>query len=248
MEIVNPLVESYIDNLQRHRHPVYREMERRAKRSGFPIIGPQVGALLAVLTRLGSARRILELGSGFGYSALWFAEALPEEGSVICTDFSSQHKAEAEQYFRRAGQQKKLRFMVGEALQILEELEAPFDIILNDIDKQDYPRTLPLVLPRLRSNGLFITDNTLWYGSVIQEDPSSASTLGVRRFNAASSHPGWSHRGSETLISAAWRSFQSLARQSQYRPGQRNSATAVFPCNHSAAAPVWCLRCSASGQ
>jgi caffeoyl-CoA O-methyltransferase len=183
MEIVNPLVESYIDNLQRHRHPVYREMERRAERSGFPIIGPQVGALLAVLTRLGSARRILELGSGFGYSALWFAEALPEEGSVICTDFSSQHKAEAEQYFRRAGQQKKLRFMVGEALQILEELEAPFDIILNDIDKQDYPRTLPLVLPRLRSNGLFITDNTLWYGSVIQEDPSSASTLGVRRFN-----------------------------------------------------------------
>jgi caffeoyl-CoA O-methyltransferase len=183
MEIVNPLVEEYIDRLQNHRSEVFRQMEQRARQSGFPIIGPQVGALLALLVRLSDARSILELGSGFGYSALWFAEALPEEGTVTCTDHSSAHKNQAEQYFRQAGQSGKLRFLVGDSLGILEQLPGTYDIILNDIDKQDYPRTLSLVLPHLRRNGLFITDNTLWSGSVVREGSTSASTRAVQRFN-----------------------------------------------------------------
>jgi caffeoyl-CoA O-methyltransferase len=183
MDIVNPAIEGYIDQLQDARAPVFREMERRAGELGFPIVGPQVGALLSILTRISGARTVLELGSGFGYSALWFAEALPEGGTVTCTDFSSEHEAQCREYFRRAGQAHKLRFLVGESLQLIRDLPGPFDVILNDIDKQDYPQSLPLVLPRLRRNGLFITDNTLWGGRVVRDGSSSASTLGVRRFN-----------------------------------------------------------------
>jgi predicted O-methyltransferase YrrM len=183
MDIVNPLVEDYIDRLQDHRSAVFRQMEQRARQIGFPIVGPHVGALLALLVRLSGARSILELGSGFGYSAVWFAEGLPEEGTVICTDRSSAHKNQAERYFRQAGHSGKLRFLVGDSLRIIEELPGPFDIILNDIDKQDYPRTLSPVLPRLRRNGLFVADNTLWGGSVLRDGSASASSRAVRRFN-----------------------------------------------------------------
>ena len=183
MEIVNPLVEQYIDRLQQGRGEVIREMEKKAAAEGFPIVGPQVGAVLALLTRLSGARSVLELGSGFGYSALWFAGALPGDGIVICTDFSPEHRRQAEGYFGRAGLSGRLRFIVGESLRILEGLPGPFDIVLNDIDKQDYPQTPALVLPRLRKNGLFITDNTLWNGSVVGNGGDSASTRGVRRFN-----------------------------------------------------------------
>ncbi len=183
MDIVNPEIEGYLSRLDGERSPVLLEMEERARNAGFPIVGPQVGRLLAVLARAAGARSVLELGSGFGYSALWFARALPEEGTVLCTDTSERHEQEAREYFRRSGLEHKLRFAVGDALEILEAQRGPFDIILNDIDKQDYPRVVELVLPRLRRGGLFITDNTLWGATVLEEHTSSVSTAGVRRFN-----------------------------------------------------------------
>ena len=92
--------------------------------------------------------------------------------------------------FNANGSGEKIRFHVGSALKILEELEGSFDIVFNDIDKEDYPATVDKVLPRLVPGGLYITDNALWYGKVLQDPPHDAATQGVVAFNRRlASHP-----------------------------------------------------------
>jgi len=159
-------------------------MEEYAKERDFPIIGPLVGNFLMQYAVLSRANRILELGSGFGYSALWFAKANPEE--IICTDSSEEKKNMALDFFKRSGT-KKIKFIVGDALEILDQLKGDFDIIFCDIDKEAYPLAFQQSIPRLRKGGLLLTDNTLWYGRVLELKPDRSSTEGVKEYNRLAS-------------------------------------------------------------
>jgi caffeoyl-CoA O-methyltransferase len=181
--IVSSKIEQYLQSLREEPEAVRGEMERLAEQRGFPIVGPEVGRLLALLARLSGARRILELGSGFGYSAWWFAGALAEGGIVVCTDISPEHRELALAFLGRAGLADRVRFEVGDSLEILESLDGSFDLIFNDIDKEDYPKSLERVIQRLAPGGLFVTDNTLWYGKVAEADANDATTRAVREFN-----------------------------------------------------------------
>jgi len=163
------------------RDAVLQRMEKLALERDFPFIGPLVGHLLELLTRAIGAKRVLELGSGFGYSALHFARALPEDGLVVCTDGDSKNALAAEGFFREAGMLSKLEFHVGEALAEMEKMSGLYDIILMDVNKEDYPGTFRRSWPRLRVGGLFIADNLLWHGRVLMKD-NDASTRGVREF------------------------------------------------------------------
>ena len=180
MHINHPKIGAYLERLAATRDPVLREMEAIARRRGFPIIGPHVGALLCQLAMISGARRILEMGSGYGYSASWFARGLARGGRIICSDGSEENAQAARYFFRRQGIAGRIQYIVGDALEILGGLRGTFDIILNDVDKEDYPRVLPKVLPRLRRGGILVTDNMLWNGWVVQGD-RSASTRGVAR-------------------------------------------------------------------
>ena len=100
------------------------------------------------------------------YSGLWFARALPQNGEIIMTDFNDQYKAQAEENFNKANQDISINFMVGDALKLMDEIKGPFDIIFNDVDKEFYPQIIEPAYSLLRQGGLFITDNTLWYGKV----------------------------------------------------------------------------------
>lgn len=179
--IVNPDIESYLKDLFPPRDPILEEMERHGEETGFPIVGPLVGRLLWQLAAAVGARRVFELGSGFGYSALWFARAVGEGGEVVFTDLSGDNAALARDYFHRAGLAQRIRIVCGDALEALDREEGPFDVIFNDVDKEFYPRTVKRACDKLRSGGLFITDNALWYGRVLTRDPSE-STAGVREF------------------------------------------------------------------
>jgi caffeoyl-CoA O-methyltransferase len=183
--IVDPHVESYIASLDGQADPVLAAMETLAARKSFPIIGRHAGSFLALLARCIGARRVLELGSGFGYSALWFARSLPADGTIACTDLSRDNRDLAMNFFHTAGMEKRITFHVGDALVFARTQKGPFDIILNDIDKESYPASVDVAVPLLRSGGLFITDNTLWSGKVADESVTDTATRAIRLFNQA---------------------------------------------------------------
>jgi predicted O-methyltransferase YrrM len=160
-------------------------MEERAEKEDFPIIGPDVGHFLYLLTRSMEARKVLELGSGFGYSALFFGRALPAEGTVVCTDMFPGNKTDTEKAFREMEIPCELRFYLGDALDTARSLEETFDIVFNDIDKEDYVNSIDAAWERLRPGGLFITDNVLWYGIVTNPETDDKTARSVRQFNDA---------------------------------------------------------------
>src|ERR671911_1546474 len=140
MDIVDPRIERYMeDRLRRFDEPVLLEMEAYAEEMGFPIVGRNVGVTLEVLARSAGAARIMELGSGFGYSAYWHARAVGPVGEVHLTDGDPENEIKAAGYLKRAGLADRVRFHVGDAITELDLLDDEFDVIFNDIDKDGYP-------------------------------------------------------------------------------------------------------------
>jgi predicted O-methyltransferase YrrM len=179
VNIVDPRIESYLERVTPARPAIVEEMERLAAQRHFPIVGPLVGRLLYVLARSLGARRVLECGSGFGYSAWWFARALPDDGQVILTETSAENCALARDFLGRDGLLAKTTIHTANALDVIERVEGEFDIVFCDIDKHDYPRVYPFLSTRLRRGGLFICDNMLWFGKVAGPDEDD-DTRGVR--------------------------------------------------------------------
>lgn len=164
-------IHKYLEESIPTRPQILREMESYAKENQFPIVGPLVGRYLYQMAILIKAKKIFELGSGFGYSAIWFSLAARGKGQIILTDNKKEYKRLALDYFKKAGLESQFDFKVGDALNTLKKFDGPFDIIFNDVDKLDYPRTIDLVAPRLKKGGLFITDNLLWSGKVMDKSP-----------------------------------------------------------------------------
>jgi len=192
-EIVSRRVEEYLRDLYEDGDPVRREMEELARHRHFPIVGPLVGRHLQVLARAISARRVFELGSGYGYSALHFARAVGAGGSVHCTDLSAENEALARDFLGRAGVWDRVTYHREDAVTALARVGGSWDVVYNDVDKEGYPETVDAAYARLRPGGLFITDNVLWSGRVLAgEDDGSAATRGVREFTRLLfAHPGF---------------------------------------------------------
>jgi predicted O-methyltransferase YrrM len=191
--IVNPRIEEYLRRLYDDGDPVRREMEVLARERRFPIVGPLVGRHLVVLARAIGARRVFELGSGYGYSALHFARAVGVGGEVHCTELAEENVRLAEGFLRRAGVWDRVRYHQEEATAALKRVGGTWDIVYNDIDKDGYPPTVELAFEHLRPGGLFITDNVLWSGRVLDgEDDGTPATRGVRDFTRRLlAHPGF---------------------------------------------------------
>lgn len=170
-------------------------MEELASKESIPIVGPQVGKFLYQLAIMINAKRVFELGSAFGYSAYWFAKAVGNDGEVHFTDLSKDNIALAHDFIARMGYQDIIKVHMGDGSSILEETKGEFDIIFNDIEKEDYPMVIDKAYSKLRAGGLFLTDNVLWYGRVVTGDTSPA-TEGVREFTERII----SHKGFYTTI------------------------------------------------
>jgi predicted O-methyltransferase YrrM len=165
------------------RHEVLTEMEDFASVHDVPIVGPAVARVLEQLALMINAKTVFELGSAIGYSTIWWAQAVGEKGRVIYTDGDPKNAERARRYFDRAGVSSRIKLHTGDALEVLSEQKQQYDIIFNDVDKEDYPRVLRLVPPRLRTGGLFITDNVLWSGQVAQNNPTDPRTKAILEFN-----------------------------------------------------------------
>jgi predicted O-methyltransferase YrrM len=172
MDIVDPRIEAYMeDRLRRFDEPVLLEMEALAEERGFPIVGRNVGVTLEVLARSVGAKRIMELGSGFGYSAYWHARAAGPGGEVHLTDGDPENATKADDFLERAGLSDRVRIHVGDAVTEMERLDGEFDVVFCDIDKDGYPAAWRAASERIRRGGLYVCDNVLWYGRVAAEDP-----------------------------------------------------------------------------
>ena len=187
-------IADYLNQLVPERPEGLAAMEERAARDGFPIIGPAAGQFAYVVARLMGARRIFELGSGFGYSTAWFARAVIANGGgeVHHVVWDEALSAEARDRLGGMGLGEVVRFHVGEAVAALQEAEGPFDLIFNDIDKQGYPDSLPVMAAKLRPGGAILIDNMLWSGRILDPADRSPATEGVREFTRRiGSDPGW---------------------------------------------------------
>lgn len=189
MDIVNPRIEDYLRGLFEEEHPVAAEMEALAEERDFPIVGRLVGITLEVLARAVGARRVFEMGSGYGYSAYWFSRATGPGGEVHMTEGDPENQRRALEYLERAGLADRVTSHVGNALEIIDEVPGEFDVVFCDIDKGDYPEAWAKARERIRVGGLYLCDNVLWSGRVAQDEVTDDVAPGwtdrVREHNRA---------------------------------------------------------------
>src|SRR5436189_4471519 len=194
MNLLSRRVAAYLDELVPPRPARLAELEVEARRTGFPIIGPATGHLCYLLTRLSNARQVFEMGSGFGYSTAWFARAVKENGggTVYHVVWDEALSRRARTHLRTLGFDGVVEYHVGEAVQTLRQTAGTFDLIFNDIDKEGYPASLPVVTEKLRPGGVLIVDNMFWHGQIFDAKAQTEETEGVRRLTTLiTSDPGW---------------------------------------------------------
>lgn len=165
-------VERYLTELAgvEHGDAVLAEMEEYASAHGFPIVGRATGRFLELAARSVGARRVMELGSGYGYSAYWFARAVGESGEVVCTDGDAGNAERAQRYLTQAGVWSRIRYRVGDALAGFAEETGDFDVVYCDVDKDGYPDCWRAARDRIRVGGLWLCDNVLWSGRVAGDE------------------------------------------------------------------------------
>jgi predicted O-methyltransferase YrrM len=140
---------------------VLREMQRHAESEDFPIVGPAVGGWLAFFVRMVDASRVFEFGSGFGYSAYWFALALESEDEVVLTEVDGQELDLAEEFFEEGGVADRAVFEAGDAIEIIESYEGPFDVALIDNEKSRYIDAFEAVREKVAPSGVVLADNAM---------------------------------------------------------------------------------------
>lgn len=184
--IVPQKIEEYCLHHTTVRDKLLREIESHTQRhcaDAQMLIGPHEGALLAMLVRLTGARRVLEIGTFTGYSALCMAEALPAKGKITTCELKPEHADIARSFFDRSPHGHKIRLHLGPALETLASLpsSANFDFVFLDADKENYVNYYEAVLPRLRTGGVIVADNVLWSGRVLA--PKKKTDRAVAAFN-----------------------------------------------------------------
>jgi caffeoyl-CoA O-methyltransferase len=141
-----------------------RRMHDHAEELDFPHVGPEVGGTLRLLARMVDAERIFEFGSGFGYSAYWFAGALPEGGEIVLTEFDEDELAEAREFMTEGGYDHLAHYEHGDALDAIERYDGPFDVVLVDHQKHRYVDAFQAVRDQLPVGSVVVADNAIAAG------------------------------------------------------------------------------------
>lgn len=170
-EINYPHILSFLNAVTQQAHPLLNEMEEYARKAYIPIIQRESARLLQVLCMLTKPRRILEIGTAIGYSSILLAETLVQPGIVDTIELDEERADEAERYIHRAGLDRTIRVLRGDAYEVLQCLQSPYDFIFLDAAKGQYMEFLPQCLRLLNPGGLLISDNILYRGIVAKEGP-----------------------------------------------------------------------------
>jgi predicted O-methyltransferase YrrM len=188
MSLTPAPIQQYLAGLRRDPHPRLALIEAEGRSEGLPLVMPDTGALLHALARACGARRILEIGTAIGCSALWLASALPPDGTLISMERDPSRAARAREHMAAAGFGGQVHVIVGDAMRFLPKVTGPFDLIFQDGDKQLYEPMLDRLVALLRLGGVLVTDNALWSGEVVPgfvERPQkpAADTAAIAAYN-----------------------------------------------------------------
>lgn len=184
--LVLPEIEAYAEAHSMAESDVCRRLRDETSRTmDLPqmVVGPLEGAFLKMMTRLVQAKRILEIGTFTGYSALCFAEALPQDGSVITCDIDVKSTTLAQKYFAESSHGQKIDIKLGAAIDTLRTVTGPFDLIFIDADKVNYVNYYHRAMDLLANRGVILIDNVLWNGDVVHPPPVDDSTAAIQELN-----------------------------------------------------------------
>lgn len=184
-------VETYVDGLLIPSDPVLEAARAAAEAAGLPDIAitPSQGKLLYLLARIHKARRILEIGTLAGYSTIWMARALPDDGNLVTLELDRRHCDVARGNIDRADLAAIIDLREGPALDTLPELAAeglePFDLVFIDADKENTPAYFTWAMRLTRPGSVIVVDNVVREGAVVNPDTVDERVQGIRRFNEA---------------------------------------------------------------
>jgi len=199
-------VDAYLVEALLDRDEILDQALSDARAAGLPMINvaPNQGKLLAMLAELVGARRILEIGTLAGYSAIWMARALPPDGQLITLEYETKHAEVARRNIERAGLAERVEIRVGAALEILPHLRGPFDLVFIDADKPSNPDYFEWALKLSRPGGLIVVDNVVRSGGVANPK-GDASARGTRRmFEIIAAEPRVTATAVQTVGSKGW--------------------------------------------
>ncbi len=184
--ILHPEVRAWLGSLAVEEDPLVAALESYGRERGFPMVGRLSGRWCELLARMVGARRVFEFGSGYGYSAFFFARAVGPEGEVIGSE-KDQHELDAHaRLFAGHPLKARIDLRLGSAFEIFDATEGDFDVVFIDIHKAGYLQALEAAVPRLRPGGLLLADNVLWGGKVAREvEPGDESTATLQAFTRA---------------------------------------------------------------
>ena len=185
--MVSSELERYVEAHTSNENEVMAELNRQTHiRSLMPrmLSGKVQGAFLSMLSRMIRPRRILEIGTFTGYSALALAQGLREDGLLVTLEKNDEIESIAREFFAKAGMEHKIDMRIGDATEIIPEIDEEWDLVFIDADKPNYPVYFDLIVDRVRPGGWILADNVLWDGKVLDpEQHTDAYTQGIIEFN-----------------------------------------------------------------
>lgn len=184
MELINREIAEYTESFTTQESKTLNELVRVSERElehTDMLSGPQVGMLLKILVQISGAKRILEIGTFTGYSAIWMADALPDDGTLITLEMNERYRDISKMFFEQKSYQKKIKQKMGNALEVIPTLPGKFDLIFLDADKISYPTYYEMLKPKLKSGGIFVIDNVLWGGDVLR--PSNEKSRAIHKLS-----------------------------------------------------------------
>lgn len=196
-KIVDFEVLQYVLKTNPEPNPIFKKIEEKALNDHRPIVATDAGVFLHLITKITNATKILEVGCNIGYSAMWFATALSEDGHLDTLELDPEIAKQAQEFFNEAGVNKKVTIHIGSALDNIPKMQEDYDILFIDAAKQQYKKYVELALPKLKKGALILVDNVLWSGKVAKEAESGDKiTRALQDFNEYFSN----HTDMETTI------------------------------------------------
>ncbi len=186
MEFIDPKLHEYCEQHSGTEAEVLKKLDRETHAKVMMprmLSGHLQGQFLAMISKMCQPKRILEIGTYTGYSAIYLAQGLAEGGRLITIDINEELEQMAKRYWAEAGVSEKIDYRIGNGLDLIPDIDGPFDLVFIDADKKNYSNYYDLIIDKMAPGGIILADNVLWSGKVIDESAKDKDTVAIKEYN-----------------------------------------------------------------